>query len=320
LSRALARSAILIKGSYLDALQHSLHPGDTMRNDSLIEHRLSADAGDLCWFEWGSKGAQPSLLLLHATGFHARCWDQVVAYLSPNIHVVAVDVRGHGGSYRPASLSNWMDAADDIVALVDELFDSPVFIAGHSMGGVLAARIAAFRPEAVSSLLLIDPVVVSPDVYQAMAGRPPADPSEHPVSRRRNVWESAEQMAAHFAERVPYASWDRRVLDDYCRYGLLPAEDGSLELACPPALEASAYLGAGYSSPYDWLEGVKAPATVLRGRNGERASSMDFSISPTNPALASLLPNGTDMQWPEHSHFIPMEAPERTADLIAALL
>jgi pimeloyl-ACP methyl ester carboxylesterase len=213
-----------------------------------------------------------------------------------------------------------MSAADDIVALVDDLFDAPVFIAGHSMGGVLAARVAALRPTAVSGLVLIDPVIIARDIYDAMAGRPPADPSEHPVSRRRNVWESPDQMAAHFTERVPYASWDRKVLDDYCQYGLLPAKDGSLELACPPALEASAYLGAGYSNPYDWLEDVKAPTTVLRGRNGERASPMDFSISPTNPALASLLPNGTDIQWTDHSHFIPMEAPERIADVIAARL
>lgn len=291
-----------------------------MRQDRPREHRFALPQGELSWFEWGCKGAQPSLLLLHATGFHARCWDQVVAHLPPDLHVVAVDVRGHGRSYRPASLNNWMDAADDIVALVDDLFDSPVFIAGHSMGGVLAARIAALRPKAVSGLLLIDPVIIAPDVYEAMSERPTADPSEHPVSRRRNVWESAGQMAAHFSDRVPYASWDRSVLDDYCQYGLLPAADGSLELACPPALEASAYLGAGFSSPYEWLDDVKAPTTVLRGRNGERASPMDFSISPTNPALASLLPNGTDIQWTEHSHFIPMEAPQRTADLIAALL
>ena len=45
------------------------------------EHRLSTPDGDICWFEWGEPGNAASLLLLHATGFHARCWDQVVAAL-----------------------------------------------------------------------------------------------------------------------------------------------------------------------------------------------------------------------------------------------
>ncbi|MCY4324386.1 MAG: hypothetical protein OXD00_12000, partial [Gammaproteobacteria bacterium] len=47
---------------------------------------------------------------------------------------------------------------------------------------------------------------------------------------------------------------------------------------------------------------------------------LDFSASPTWPELAARLPNGKDFYWPELSHFIPMQAPERVAALIGEFL
>ena len=90
---------------------------------SPIEHRYAARAGEICWFEWGAAGTKPTLLLLHATGFHARCWDATVAALPDDQHVVALDLRGHGRSYRPTSLSNWMETAEDVVAFVRDNID-----------------------------------------------------------------------------------------------------------------------------------------------------------------------------------------------------
>lgn len=126
-------------------------------------------------------------------------------------------------------------------------------------------------------------------------------------------------MFARFADRAPYASWKPEVLHDYCDYGLLPTGDGSLELACSPYLEASAYLGNAGCDIYPLIGAIMCPVTVLRARTGERTSTMDFSISPTWPELAKQFRNGHDMQWSELSHFIPMETPERLAGLIIEL-
>src|SRR3546814_15414567 len=83
------------------------------------EHRLETPEGDICWFEWGSRGAAPSLLLLHATGFHARLWDQVVAALPSGTHVIAPDHRGHGRSFKTASVNDWATHAEVLMQLVD---------------------------------------------------------------------------------------------------------------------------------------------------------------------------------------------------------
>lgn len=286
------------------------------------EHRLETPEGEICWFEWGASSPdRASLLLLHATGFHARLWDQVVAALPSGTHVIAPDHLGHGRSAKPASLSDWAATSDALLPLVDRFAGTPLVGCGHSMGGYVLTRLAAGRPDAFRHLMLVDPVIMAPALYAEAAGQPLPDPAEHPVARRRSRWDGWEAMNAHFSQRPPYAHWLPKALADYCRFGLLPAADGEgWNLACPPALEASVYLSALRTSPHDWFARIAAPVSVIRARTGERAGNLDFSVSPTWPALGAALGAVRDEQWGELSHFIPMEAPERLADLLADLL
>lgn len=285
-----------------------------------VEHRFSTEFGDICWFEWGVAGEKPTLLLLHATGFHARCWDATVAALPDDQHIIALDLRGHGRSYRPDSLSDWLLTADDVAAFFETHIAAPVVVVGHSMGGYVAARAAAIVPDKIAQLLLIDPVMLAPDYYAQLQDEPTISAGDHPVARRRNAWESAEQMIAHFVSREPYCHWRPDVLADYCTFGLVPsAHSEGFELACPPALEVSAYAGAALNNPYLWVGQIACPTTILRAKNAERRGAMDFSASPTAMDLWQRFAHGRDLQWSDVSHFIPMEAPERLAQLIQNL-
>lgn len=282
------------------------------------EHRLETPEGDICWFEWGAPGQGPALLLLHATGFHARLWDQVVAALPAGTHVIAPDHRGHGRSFRPATLANWAATADVLLPLLDGLGGHPLVGCGHSMGAYILTRLASQRPAAFRHLVLIDPVIMDPAFYEGESARPIPDPADHPVARRRNSWTSIEEMRARFADRPPYANWDPRVLADYCTYGLLPvAGREELELACPPALEASVYQNALRTSPHEWLHYLSTPSTVIRAPTGDRGGPLDFSLSPTWTGLGPAIGAERDELWAGNSHFIPMENPERVAALLA---
>lgn len=53
-----------------------------------VEHYFGAEESRLCYFEWGDP-AEPVILLLHATGFHARCWDKVIENLPANHRIIA---------------------------------------------------------------------------------------------------------------------------------------------------------------------------------------------------------------------------------------
>ena len=282
------------------------------------EHRLQTPAGDICWFEWGTPGEGASLLLLHATGFHARLWDQVIAGLPAGTHVIAPDHRGHGRSFKPATLADWGANAEVLLPLLDRMAGRPLVGCGHSMGGHVLTRLAAERPDAFAHLVLIDPVIMDPALYVGASDAPVPDPAEHPVARRRNQWASAEEMRARFADRLPYSRWRPEVLADYCAYGLLPAGE-EYELACPPALEASMYQNALRTDPYAWMDAVAAPVTLIRAPAGSRGDAMDFSQSPTWPGLGPRIGAVRDELWADNSHFIPMEDPARVAVLLAGV-
>ena len=53
---------------------------------------LSVNDIEICCFRWGSPVGR-TLLLVHATGFHARCWDQVIAHLPADWNIISVDMR-----------------------------------------------------------------------------------------------------------------------------------------------------------------------------------------------------------------------------------
>jgi pimeloyl-ACP methyl ester carboxylesterase len=85
--------------------------------------------------EWGAAGAAPALLL-HPLAAHSHWWDGAAPILARRFHVVALNLRGHGGSdwARPAAYRAG-DYAADIVAVLDALgWRSPLVI-GHSLGG-----------------------------------------------------------------------------------------------------------------------------------------------------------------------------------------
>ena len=284
--------------------------------NSPVEHYLQVRDLRLCYFEWGlAAHNQPTYLLVHATGFHARCWDGVVRELlkhQPDAHVVALDMRGHGRTDKTPPF-NWTSFGADLIEFAAELDLRGVIGSGHSMGGHALLQCAAAQPERFNRLLLVDPVVLDPQAY--VGHDVAAEPQDHPTSRRKAEFDSWQAMRDRFASRRPFSLWQADVLDDYCQYGLLPSDaGGDLSLACPPLVEASVYVQTTGKSIEHLLGRIHQSVTVLRAkkREGER-DPMDFSDSPTWPGLAAALPQGVDLYLPELTHFIIMQAPAMVA-------
>lgn len=279
--------------------------------DLPIEHSLAVNGSALTVFEWSGTGTP--LLFVHATGFHARCWDQVIAAL-PGRHCYAVDMRGHGRSAKPAPPYRWDAFASDLVELGDQLGLRGAIGIGHSMGGHSATLAAALQPSLFAKLLLLDPTILRPERYTEHALE-----EEHFAARRRNQWDSVEAMFDRFKDRAPFASWNRAVLRDYCEFGLLPAPAGDgLVLACPPAIEASIYQHGNVTNIYPHLASIEIPVQIVRAGR-ESTGLQDMSASPTAPDLVRHFRNAQDLCLPAHSHFIPMEAPELVAQWIREL-
>ncbi len=273
----------------------------------------TADGARLVYFEWGER-TDETVLLVHATGFHARCWDQVVEHLLGR-HVISVDLRGHGRSDKLPPYG-WDRFGRDLVELADSLDLCEIVGVGHSMGGHSMTQAAAHVPDRFRRLVLVDPVIMARESYRARQWTPAGE--EHPVARRRNHFANWQEMMERLADRGSYPRWKPEVLEDYCRYGLLPDPDGAgFVLACPPQVEASIYMGSTSVDIYDLIAQIEIPVTVARAkpRTGRR-EGMDFALSATWPELASKFRRGRDVYWPDLTHFMPMQAPERVAQLI----
>jgi lipase len=282
-------------------------------------HEFQTSGPRLTYFEWGSSGDQP-VLLIHATGFHARCWDQVVRALGPGFHVYAVDMRGHGRSERMPPYV-WDTFARDVNELVEYLALEDAIGVGHSMGGHCLVQVAAGHPDAFSRLVLVDPVIFEPEAYEHDRYRGFAGPEDHPVAKRKNDWADWQEMYERFKGRGSFAVWNDEVLKDYCRYGVLPKPGGGYELACPPLVEASVYLGNTSTDVYDVIPDVKIPVVVLRapGRDPSDHDKMDFSKSPTWAGVAEQFAQGQDVYLPQLTHFMPMQDPQLVARYIAGI-
>lgn len=269
---------------------------------------------NIAYWEWGADAGdtQPPLFLAHATGFHGRVFDALIEHF-PGRRVISVDLHGHGRS-EGGPIDNWLTVSDEVTALLAHLGLRGAVGVGHSMGAYTLAQCAADQPEAFSHLILFDPVIMDPERYApdsaaAMAAAP------HPAIRRKRDFDSVEAMMDRFRARDPYALFDLRVFEDYCRHGLTQKPGGSgFELACSPEMEASVY-GSSLANAgiHDAVKRIAVPTLVVRAKPTQ---AMDFKGSPTWPLLADHIPMGTDMPRPDRTHFHPLEDPADAAAII----
>ncbi|HZR95337.1 MAG TPA: alpha/beta fold hydrolase [Gaiellaceae bacterium] len=99
-------------------------------------------------------GSGPPLALVHGLGGMATNWRLVAPPLAAERRIVIPDLPGHGLS-EPLGAATTLDPFADAVLAVLEAEDAlPAPWVGHSLGGLVALRAAARRPEAVQALVL----------------------------------------------------------------------------------------------------------------------------------------------------------------------
>jgi pimeloyl-ACP methyl ester carboxylesterase len=216
---------------------------------------------------WFCGGDGPPLLLLH--GFGGAAWNY--AELAPLLHgrrLVVPDLPGHGGS-SPLPATTIAGIADVVASLLNgPLLGGRIDVVGHSMGGVVALRLAERHPHLVRRIVLA-----------AAAG----------ISSSTRVAE----IAIAFAGIVKPARIAGRRVDRVARSPLLRRlVFGPFEVANADALSERAVqgflrpatmhadaLGAGLAlaadDPRQDLERVRCPALVLWGARDRQVPLAD---------------------------------------------
>lgn len=127
----------------------------------------------------GGQQAEPSgvspIIMIHGLGASTFSFRNNIGELSKHTRVVALDLKGFGLSkdYSNPDLSFEAESAI-IISLMDQLKIKRATLVGHSLGGTIAARVAALHPDRVDRLVLIDSAtlyITRPFITRLLHGR-----------------------------------------------------------------------------------------------------------------------------------------------------
>jgi lipase len=186
-------------------------------------------------YGWG-RPEDPTIVCLHGVQAHARRYRRLAEErLVPlGFHVVAADLRGHGGSTWDPPWSIPRHRAD-VVELAETI--GPTTWIGHSFGGRLVLELAAAHPDLVTRAVLLDPAIhIAPDMSRDFAERERndrsyADADELIRTRQQDARLAPRELLEEEVEQHTEPGPDGRL-----RYRYSQAAAGTMfaELATPP--------------------------------------------------------------------------------------
>ena len=104
----------------------------------------------------GGPEAAPTVVFINSLATDFRIWRDVIIQLAGHFPMLNYDKRGHGLSDSGTAPYQLDDHVNDLAALMDKLGISDAVICGLSVGGLIAMRLYALRPDLVSSMVLCD--------------------------------------------------------------------------------------------------------------------------------------------------------------------
>jgi pimeloyl-ACP methyl ester carboxylesterase len=234
----------------------------------------------------------PALLFLHGYTDSWRSGELLIPGLRGHFQIFALDQRGHGQSDQDFDRFSLDDFTADAADFIRRVIRKPVVLVGHSLGSLVAQRIAAEHHDLVSRLVLISSADTS-------AGNPAL------VELRQALAELGESIPRQFA-------WDFQASTV-----AKPLAPGQLEIFVGESLRLTP---AVWRKTADALladerivaDRIAAPTLILWG---ERDGVFDAGAQQR---LQSLIKNNRLTAYPDVGHAPNWEIPETVArDLIA---
>ena len=268
--------------------------------------------------------AQPNgrtVLLLHGRNFPSSYWEPVIKTLADaGFRVIVPDQIGFGKSSKPAGELHFDTLARNTVALLDHLQIAKTEIVAHSMGGMLAVRIARAYPDRVAHLVLTAPIGLE-DYRQYV----PPTPTEKILENEDKLTaeDYRKQLQVNYAIKLPpeqvtpfidarfniknsaeYPRWLRAFASSAQMIYREPVV-GEIPLVTQPTLFI---MGADdHNAP-----GRANAPEALRGRMGQNAALAR--------SLAALMPDAHAEIVPNAGHLVFLEARAKYDELLLGFL
>jgi pimeloyl-ACP methyl ester carboxylesterase len=267
--------------------------------------------------------AEPALFV-HGLGGSAHNWTDLAGVLRHRLAVEAIDLPGHGRSAPAPGKDYSLDAhAGVVIGYLEQSGRGAVHLGSNSMGGAVAVRVAARRPDLVRTLTLISPAVpdnrirafpLRNDPRTAVLGVPGLGEL---ALRYMNSKYAPEQRVAGtialcFADPSRYPRARRQEAADELRARLKMPWANTAFLRSMRGLAVAQFLKArvGWAT----LRRIEAPTLVIWGAD-DRLVAPDLA-----PYVAAAIPDSRLLVLDDVGHTAMMEVPDVTARAVLALV
>lgn len=235
----------------------------------------------------------PVLVLSNSLGATHEMWEPQVPGLARHFRVVRYDTRGHGSSPVVPGDATIDDLTDDLVALLDRLDVGRAHVAGLSLGGMTAVRLAVREPERVDRLAVL--------CSSAHTGNEQAWRERAGTARTQGTGALAETVVGRWL--TPAFAEGHPDLVERLRAMVTGTSDEGYAACCAAiaAMDQRADLGR-----------ITAPTLVVSGAD-------DPALPPEHQeAIAGPIPGAELLTLSPAAHLANLEQPERVTDALVA--
>ena len=295
-------------------------------------------------------GSGPLVILMHGWPELGFSWRHQVGPLAAAGYTVAVpDMRGYGGSSKPAEISAYSadTLADDMAALAGRLGAVRWVAIGHDLGSFIAWRSAIRFPDAVAAVFSLSvphtpssPLPIREVVelgypdrfyyvrYFQEVGPPEAELDADPRASLKKIFFAGSGDA-------PKDEWiKRRPKDGPLLPGLSAPPAGPLSFMSDEELDryAEQYRRGGFFGPISWYRNLDRNADQGRAYPDERIRQPAGFLCGAKEIVLSIVPGALEMQrglcddlrmetvLPGAGHWIQQERPKEVTEALLGFL
>ncbi|MCQ8868723.1 alpha/beta hydrolase [Vibrio splendidus] len=305
----------------------------------MIEKSYSLASGTLATQQIGNpKTTATTVVFIHGWLDNSASFTQVmpqIAKLSPDTHLVAIDLFGHGfSSHKPGSYYPFHDYIDDLHQLVTKLSPNRLILVGHSLGALIASCYSAAFPEKVSGLIQIEghgPLSEAPHetvsrlrdgvLSRLRQRRKPSRPLaslEDAIKLRAHANQIKAELIAPIVERgiVELSNVDRTVVTQ-AAFEQATVDQGIAEFdncwqwRCDPNLKCDSLYRMSQAHAEAIMAAIECPQLIVLGNDGFRHLQHNRYKSAHSSLNIETVPGG------HHCH---LESPELVSELILGVV
>jgi pimeloyl-ACP methyl ester carboxylesterase len=223
------------------------------------------DGGELVATLWNADAAGTPVVAIHGITANHRSFSPLAARL--DAPVLAVDLRGRGGSRALPAPFGLEQHAEDVAAAIAAAGFQRALVVGHSMGAYVAVRLAAAHPELVEALVLVDgglPLRPAPEG----AVLNPEDVLGPAIERLRMTFPSAAAYRDFWRQHPAFGPYWSPAIEEYVDYDLVEVDGALRASAAPDAVLANLVELDGRGGYTEALERLTVPMVLLRSPRG----------------------------------------------------